>query len=118
MNRYQMDMPKIGIRPVIDGRRNGVRESLEDQTMGMALSAKKPERICVPQTILFQCPPYQILAAVLPFGAHRQTGISPCQKEIHNHAPEFSPEAPKKIGLENIDEAVLKLLHPQLFVST
>ncbi len=28
--------PKIGIRPVIDGRRKGVRESLEDQTMGMA----------------------------------------------------------------------------------
>jgi L-fucose isomerase len=30
------DWPKIGIRPTIDGRRNGVRESLEDQTMGMA----------------------------------------------------------------------------------
>ena len=29
--------PKIGIRPTIDGRMNGVRESLEDQTMGMAL---------------------------------------------------------------------------------
>lgn len=29
-------LPKIGIRPVIDGRRNGVRESLEEQTMGMA----------------------------------------------------------------------------------
>ena len=28
--------PKIGIRPAIDGRRNGVRESLEAQTMGMA----------------------------------------------------------------------------------
>jgi L-fucose isomerase len=28
--------PKIGIRPTIDGRRKGVRESLEDQTMGMA----------------------------------------------------------------------------------
>jgi L-fucose isomerase len=28
--------PKIGIRPVIDGRRKGVRESLEAQTMGMA----------------------------------------------------------------------------------
>jgi len=28
--------PKIGIRPVIDGRRGGVRESLEGQTMGMA----------------------------------------------------------------------------------
>ena len=30
--------PKIGIRPTIDGSMNGVRESLEDQTMGMAKS--------------------------------------------------------------------------------
>jgi L-fucose isomerase len=29
-------MPKIGIRPTIDGRRQGVRESLEEQTMNMA----------------------------------------------------------------------------------
>jgi L-fucose isomerase len=28
--------PKIGIRPVIDGRRRGIRESLEDTTMGLA----------------------------------------------------------------------------------
>ena len=35
-----MMYPKIGIRPVIDGRWGGVRESLEDQTMGMAYSAK------------------------------------------------------------------------------
>lgn len=34
-------MVKIGIRPCIDGRRNGVREGLEDQTMGMAISAAK-----------------------------------------------------------------------------
>ena len=33
--------PKIGIRPVIDGRWGGVRESLEVQTMGMANSLKK-----------------------------------------------------------------------------
>ncbi|HSV96068.1 MAG TPA: L-fucose isomerase, partial [Spirochaetota bacterium] len=32
-------LPKIGIRPVIDGRRNGVRESLEEPIMAMALSA-------------------------------------------------------------------------------
>lgn len=31
-------MPKIGIRPVIDGRRGGIRESLEDVTMEMARS--------------------------------------------------------------------------------
>ena len=35
-----MMYPKIGIRPVIDGRWGGVRESLEDQTMGMAHSAR------------------------------------------------------------------------------
>ncbi|SHF64185.1 L-fucose isomerase [Caldanaerobius fijiensis DSM 17918] len=35
-NRLIGSLPKIGIRPVIDGRRNGVRESLEEQTMGMA----------------------------------------------------------------------------------
>jgi len=38
-NRLIGDMPKIGIRPTIDGRRKGVRESLEDQTMAMARSA-------------------------------------------------------------------------------
>lgn len=34
-----MVYPKIGIRPVIDGRWGGVRESLEEQTMNMAKSA-------------------------------------------------------------------------------
>lgn len=40
-NRLQGTMPKVGIRPTIDGRRNGVRESLEDQTMGMAVKVKE-----------------------------------------------------------------------------
>ena len=35
------DFPKVGIRPTIDGRMKGVRESLEDQTMNMAKSAAK-----------------------------------------------------------------------------
>ncbi|WP_314003943.1 L-fucose isomerase [uncultured Paenibacillus sp.] len=34
--RFQQGFPKIGIRPTIDGRRKGIRESLEDQTMNMA----------------------------------------------------------------------------------
>lgn len=33
---FNGELPRIGIRPVVDGRRNGVRESLEEQTMGMA----------------------------------------------------------------------------------
>jgi L-fucose isomerase len=43
-NNYQTvigDFPKVGIRPVIDGRMNGVRESLEEQTMNMAKNAAK-----------------------------------------------------------------------------
>ena len=42
--------PRIGIRPVIDGRGGALklRDSLEDQTMGMALAAKKlfEENLC------------------------------------------------------------------------
>ena len=38
-SRYVGGWPKIGIRPAIDGRRNGVRESLEGQTMGLARAA-------------------------------------------------------------------------------
>ncbi|POP46766.1 L-fucose isomerase [Superficieibacter electus] len=32
-------LPRVGIRPVIDGRRMGIRESLEEQTMAMAHAA-------------------------------------------------------------------------------
>jgi L-fucose isomerase len=39
IKRLRGNLPKIGIRPVIDGRRKGVRESLEDQTMQMAKTA-------------------------------------------------------------------------------
>ena len=35
-DRFVGTWPRIGIRPAIDGRRRGVRESLEDQTMSMA----------------------------------------------------------------------------------
>jgi L-fucose/D-arabinose isomerase len=38
-NRLQGEYPKVGIRPTIDGRLDGVRESLEKQTMDMAESA-------------------------------------------------------------------------------
>lgn len=41
--RYVGSYPVIGIRPIIDGRRGPMklRESLEDQTMALALAAKK-----------------------------------------------------------------------------
>ncbi len=36
LNVWNGELPKIGIRPAIDGRLGGVRESLEDQTMNLA----------------------------------------------------------------------------------
>lgn len=52
-----MQYPKIGIRPVIDGRWGGVRESLEDQTMGMARAAAKliTTRLRYPDGTPVQC---------------------------------------------------------------
>jgi L-fucose/D-arabinose isomerase len=41
VNRLRGTLPKIGIRPTVDGRYGGVRESLEGVTMGMATSVSK-----------------------------------------------------------------------------
>lgn len=52
-----MRYPKIGIRPTIDGRWGGVREGLEEQTMGMANAAAKliSENIKYPDGTPVQC---------------------------------------------------------------
>jgi L-fucose isomerase len=41
VNRYKGSLPKIGIRPVLDGRQGGIRESLENVTMEMARSVAR-----------------------------------------------------------------------------
>jgi L-fucose isomerase len=41
LSLFNGSLPKIGIRPTIDGRLGGVRESLEKQTMDMARAAAK-----------------------------------------------------------------------------
>jgi len=52
-----MKYPKIGIRPIIDGRWGGIRESLEAQTMNMANAAAKliSERIRYSDGTPVQC---------------------------------------------------------------
>ena len=52
-----MNNPKIGIRPTIDGRWFGVRESLEEQTMNMAKTAAKliSENVFYPDGSPVQC---------------------------------------------------------------
>ncbi|WP_207659252.1 L-fucose isomerase [Anaerobacterium chartisolvens] len=41
VNRLVGGLAKVGIRPAIDGRRRGIRESLEEQTMNMAKAAAR-----------------------------------------------------------------------------
>jgi L-fucose/D-arabinose isomerase len=50
-------VPKVGIRPVIDGRQQGVRESLEGQTMRMAETAARfiSENIKHPNGLPVEC---------------------------------------------------------------
>jgi len=50
-------LPKVGIRPIIDGRQGGVRESLEEQTMNMAKSAAAliSSKLCYPDGTPVQC---------------------------------------------------------------
>ena len=57
VKRLRGSLPKIGIRPVIDGRRKGVRESIEDQTMNMAKSAAAflTENLCHPNGLPVEC---------------------------------------------------------------
>jgi L-fucose isomerase len=56
-NRLRGTLPKVGIRPAIDGRRRGVRESLEEQTMNMAKAAAKliTENIRHPNGLPVEC---------------------------------------------------------------
>jgi L-fucose isomerase len=50
-------LPKIGIRPAIDGRLGGVRESLETQTMNLAKSVARlvGEKLRYPNGKPVQC---------------------------------------------------------------
>ena len=57
VNRFRGALPRIGIRPTIDGRLGGVRESLEAVTMGMAKAAAKliSENLRHPNGMAIEC---------------------------------------------------------------
>jgi L-fucose isomerase len=51
------NLPRVGIRPTIDGRLGGVRESLEKQTMTLAKAAARliSENLCYPTGKQVEC---------------------------------------------------------------
>ncbi len=57
VNRLVGALPKIGIRPTIDGRLGGVRESLEEQTMNMARAVARlfSENLCHANGLPIEC---------------------------------------------------------------
>ncbi len=57
LSLFNDSLPKIGIRPTIDGRLGGVRESLEKQTMDQAKSAAKliSSTLCYPNGQPVEC---------------------------------------------------------------
>ena len=57
INKVMCKYPKVGIRPVIDARQGGVRESLEEQTMNMAKNAAAliTSRLCYPDGSPVEC---------------------------------------------------------------
>ena len=71
----KISLPKIGIRPVIDGRRMGVRESLEEQTMNMA----KATAALLTEKLRHACGIAASILVVASFGAylHNRTSITP-----------------------------------------
>ncbi len=75
-----MNYPKIGLRPVIDGRWGGVRESLEKQTMGMAQNAAKliSETLRYPDGTPVQC---VISDTTIGGGAEAARCADKCSKE-------------------------------------
>ena len=54
---WNCELPRIGIRPTIDGRMGGVRESLEDQTMNQAkaVAAFLAQNVCYPNGKAVEC---------------------------------------------------------------
>ena len=72
--------PKIGIRPVIDGRWGGVRESLEAQTMAMAENAAKliSENLKYPDGTPVQC-----VVGCTTIDRWRCRGSSRCRAVFH-----------------------------------
>lgn len=72
--------PKLGIRPTIDGRQGGVRESLEEKTMTMAYAAKE---LIEGNLRYADGTPVQCVVASRTIGGRGDAGI--VQREFLNH---------------------------------
>ena len=88
--------PKIGIRPVIDGRWGGVRESLENQTMRMAENAAKliSENLKYPDGTPVQCVCGQNRSQIHRAGALGAIEAPDCLNGVGVHVERLSTIAP------------------------
>ena len=92
--------PKIGIRPIIDGRQGGVRESLEEKAMKMAQSAKE-----LIENSLFYADgtPVQCVLASRTIGGRGDAGIVQQEFTGHNIVATLSVTPSWCYGTETMD---------------
>lgn len=92
--------PKIGIRPIIDGRRNGIRESLEDTTMNMAKLVARfyAENLKYPDGSAVQC-----VIADTTIGGVKEAAICATKFERENVGLSLSVTPCWCFGSETID---------------
>lgn len=96
MNSY----PKIGIRPTIDGRQGGVRESLEEKTMDMARAAKN----LIESTLRYaDGTPVQCVLASRTIGGRGDAGIVQTEFDGHNIIATLSVTPSWCYGTETMD---------------
>lgn len=92
--------PKIGIRPTIDGRQGGVRESLEDKTMAMAYAAKA---LIESQLKYADGTPVQCVVASRTIGGRGDAGIVADEFIKHNIVATLSVTPSWCYGTETMD---------------
>jgi L-fucose isomerase len=96
--------PKIGIRPVIDGRRKGVRESLEEKTMTMA---KQTAELLENNVTLSDGTPAQCVIADQAIGGVAEAAMCQEKFERENVALSISVTPAWCYGSETMDQTPL-----------
>jgi len=100
MKNQKTVYPKIGIRPVIDGRRGGIRESLEETTMNMAKRVVKlyAEKLRYPDGSPVEC-----VIADRCIGGVKETAMAAEKFAVSNVGAVLSVTPCWCYGVETID---------------
>lgn len=78
--------PKIGIRPIIGGRRGGIRESLEEKTMTMATMVAE---LYKSELKYSDCTPVECVIADTTIGGVAEAAMTADYRACRNYGPVY-----------------------------